>query len=77
MFLLFCFRELFFDSYGFPPTKEVEKFLGEGISSTFKIQEGTKYCGQMSLYVLYCMAAADAKFTDIVLSLRDECENTS
>ena len=68
----------FFDSYGLPPTKELEKFLGEGISSTFKIQEeGTKCCGQMSLYVLYRVTTADAKFIDIVLSLKNECENTS
>ena len=40
------------------------------ISSTFKIQEyGTKYCGQMSLYVLYRLNQGD-KFTDIVLSLK-------
>ena len=79
----------FFYSYGLPHTKEVENFLGEGISSTLKIQEeGSKYCGQMSLYVLYCMsrmtksAPADAtddagKFTDVVLSFKNECENFS
>ena len=55
---------------GLPPTKEVEKILGEGISSNFKIQEeGTKYCGQMSSNVLYRMTATDAKFTDIILLL--------
>ena len=59
----------FFDSYGLPPTKEVEKFMGSGICSTFKIQEdGTRYCGQMSLYVLHRLNQGD-KFTDIVLSL--------
>ena len=46
-------ENFFFDSYGLPSTKEVENFIDEGISSTFKIQEdGTQYCRQMSLYVL-------------------------
>ena len=59
----------FFDSYGLPLTKEVEEFMGSGICSTFKIQEDrTKYCGQMSLYVLHRLNQGD-KFTDIVLSL--------
>ena len=59
----------FFDSYGLPPTKEVEEFIGSGICSTFKIQEDrTKYCGQMSLFVLHRLNQGD-KFTDIVLSL--------
>ena len=59
----------FFDLYGLPPTKEVKKFIGNGICSTFKIQEdGTKYYGQMSLYVLRRLNQRD-KFTDIVLSL--------
>ena len=59
----------FFDSYGLPPTKEVEKFMGSGICSTFKIQEdGTRYCGQMSIYILHRLNQGD-KFTDIVLSL--------
>ena len=63
-------ENFFFDSYGLDPPKEVIKFLGEVISSTFKIQEnGTKYCGQMSLYVLYRLNQGD-KFTDIVLSLK-------
>ena len=59
----------FFDSYGLPPTKEVEEFMGSGICSTFKIQEeGTKYCGQMSLFVLHRLNQGD-KFTNIILSL--------
>lgn len=59
----------FFDSYGLPPTKEVEEFMGSGICSTFKIQEDhTKYCGQMSLFVLHRLNQGD-KFTDIILSL--------
>ena len=42
-------QNFFFDFYGLPPTKEVEKFIGDGIFSTFKVQEdGAKYCGQMS-----------------------------
>ena len=56
-------ENFFFDSI---PPKEVLKFLGEVISSTFNIKEnGTKYCGQMSLYVLYRLNQGD-KFTDIV-----------
>ena len=59
----------FFDSCGLLPTKEVEEFMGSGICSTFKIQEDwTKYCGQMSMYVLHRLNQGD-KFTDIVLSL--------
>ena len=43
--------------------------MGSGICSTFKIQEDqTKYCGQMSLYVLHRLNQGD-KFTDVVLSL--------
>ena len=69
-------ENFFFDSYGLPPTKEVEKFIGEGISATFKIQDGTKYFEQMCLYVLYRLNQGDM-FTDIVLLLKNECENTS
>ena len=51
----------------------LKKFIGEGICFTFKIQgDKTKYCGQMSLYlliVLYCLNQGD-KFTDRVLSLK-------
>ena len=62
----------FFDSYGLAPTKEVKKFMGGGISSTFKLQEkGTRYCGQMSLYVLYRLSLGE-DFTDIVLELYNE-----
>ena len=38
-------ENFFFDSYGLSPTKEIKKFIGEGISFTFKIQDETKYCG--------------------------------
>ena len=69
-------QNFFFDSYGLPPTKEVEKFIGDGIFSTFKVQEdGTKYCGQMSLYVLHRLNQGD-KFTDIVLTIKNELKNS-
>ena len=59
----------FFYLYGLPPTKEVKDFMGSGINSTFKIQEdGTKYCGQMSMFVLHRLNQGH-KFTDKVLSL--------
>ena len=69
----------FFILIELPPTKEVEKFIGNGICSTFfEIQvDRTKYCGQMSLYVLHDLNEED-KFTDIVLSLyKNEFKNTS
>ena len=61
----------FFDSYGLNPTKEVEKFIQNGIGSNFKIQQSnTKYCGQLSLYVLYCLNKTDDSFEDIVLDIK-------
>ena len=85
-------ENFFFDSYGLPPTKEVEHFMRNGVYNTFKIQEDrTKYCGQMSLYVLYRLQQGDSlenslqdslenslqdKFTDIVLSLKNELKNS-
>ena len=59
----------FFDSYGLPPTKEVENFLGKGTTySTFKIQENnTSYCGQLALYILYLLNFSNLSYEEIVL----------
>ena len=64
-------RKYFFDSYGLPPTKEVENFLGKGTTySTFKIQENnTSYCGQLSLYILYLLNFSNLSYEEIVLGL--------
>ena len=64
-------QKYFFDSYGLPPTKEVENFLGKGTTySTFKIQENnTSYCGQLSLYILYLLNFSNLSYEEIVLSL--------
>ena len=64
-------KKYFFDSYGLPPTKEVENFLGKGTTySTFKIQENnTSYCGQLSLYILYLLNFSNLSYEEIVLSL--------
>ena len=66
----------FFDSYGLAPTKEVEKFLGHGEHSTFKLQQdNTRYCGQLSLYFLYLMNHTDKSYRDIVLNIKQELNN--
>jgi len=64
-------KKYFFDSYGLPPTKEVENFLGKGTTySTFKIQENnTSYCGQLALYILYLLNFSNLSYEEIVLSL--------
>ena len=62
-------KNYFFDSYGLPPTKEVEAITKHGTASFFQIQEpGTKYCGQLDMYVLYHLSR-DVPFIDIILSL--------
>src|SRR5438093_7398715 len=44
----------YFDSFGIIPIKEAKDFLEHGIYSTFKIQSyDQKFCGQISLYLLY------------------------
>ncbi len=65
-----CFhKNFFFDSYGLPPCKEIKQLLKNGIYSEFNIQEfNQKFCGVMSLYVLY-MLSKGYKFEDIVLYL--------
>ena len=71
-------RKYFFDSYGLKPTKEVKDFIGDGYSSKFIIQKpNTRYCGQMSLYVLHQLNTTDKSFFDIILDIKNECENTS
>jgi hypothetical protein len=69
-------KRFYFDSYGYPPLKDAENFLKEGnkslLYSTFKIQPAySKICGQISLYVLFCLRRGE-DFFDIILSLEAE-----
>ena len=64
----------YFDSYGIDVIKEAIDFLGHGIYNTFKIQKlGEEYCGQISLYVLYCLYNGK-DFYDTVLYLKNELQ---
>ena len=59
----------YFDSYGIEPFQEAIDFLKDGVYTTFKIQnEGQKYCGQISLFVLYQLFKGN-DFYDIILNL--------
>lgn len=59
----------FFDSYGLDPTKEILNLDLPIICSTFQIQNiGTKYCGQLSLWVLYQLSLGK-KFEEIIINL--------
>jgi len=65
----------FFDSFGLPPPEEVIKFLKplqNRLCSTFKLQEfDQKYCGIISLFVLYKLNKG-LKFTDIILDIKKQ-----
>ena len=66
----------FFDSYGLNPTREVVEFMGRGVGSSFKIQQDdTRYCGQMSMYVLYRLNLTNDKFENIILDLKKNIEH--
>ena len=60
----------FFDSYGLDPTKEIiDLNYGPIKCSTFQIQKpGDKFCGQLSLWVLYQLSLGKP-FEQIVLNL--------
>jgi hypothetical protein len=60
----------YFDSYGFPPTLEVEDYCKEPrYFSTFPIQKFNEViCGHYSIYVLYRMSNGD-NFYDICYEL--------
>ncbi len=62
----------FFDSYGLPPPKEVKNFLSPFLNryySTFQLQRGDeRFCGQISLFVLYQLSQGK-DFFNIVLDL--------
>lgn len=49
----------YFDSYGLPPTQEILDLcshIKHKITYSGQLQEfGTSYCGQLCLYVLYCL----------------------
>lgn len=67
----------FFDSYGLNPTAEIILLNRSGniLSSTFQIQKPeTKWCGQLSLWVLYQLSLNSISFEDIVLNLKKEVE---
>lgn len=72
----FCFTEnIFFDSYGLPPPKEIIKKLKiPYVYSTFQIQNNEKFCGQLCLYVLYHLSKG-FKFEDIILNLHEQIQN--
>jgi hypothetical protein len=69
----------YMDSYGIVPFQEVIDFLNhfnptDKYYSTFQIQKaGTKYCGQLCLYVLYKLYH-NYNFFDIILSLKYELQ---
>lgn len=50
----------YFDSYGFPPTIELLKYLNnikERYYNTFKVQKPQEViCGHLCLYVLFCLS---------------------
>ena len=63
----------FFDSYGLPPTEEIinlQKNYNPILYSEFQIQEpNTKWCGQLSLWVLY-QITLNKQFENIILDLK-------
>lgn len=61
----------FFDSYGIQPFQEAIDFLENFTYSSFKIQpEGSKICGQISLYILLKLSKG-CDFCTTVLELND------
>ena len=49
-------HNIYFDPYGILPTKEVYSFLKEGFKyNKIQLQTSDELCGQLSLYVLYCL----------------------
>jgi hypothetical protein len=59
----------YFDSYGIIPFKEAQDFLKHGIFSSLHIQpDGTRICGQISLFLLYKLSHG-YDFYDTVLEL--------
>ena len=74
------FHNIYFDPYGILPTKEVYNYFNT--SSNNKIKDKLKYnkiqlqkegelCGQLSLYVLYCLHQG-LKFEYIISSMHEE-----
>jgi hypothetical protein len=69
-----CFRNKFyFDSFGIRATKEVEDFLPKDyIYNKIQVQpNGTKICGVLCLYVLYCLDKGE-EYDDIILSIKED-----
>ena len=65
-------NSIWFDSYGRPPDQEIIDKFGKGtiLSSNFKIQEfGTKYCGQLSLFILFKLNQG-MDYENIILNLK-------
>ena len=83
----------FFDSYGLDPTKEIIEFLKpikNRMCSTFKLQnENDKYCGILSLYVLYCLSeqssseqsssegSSSFNFYNLIFSIKKDLKNNN
>ena len=64
-------KHFWFDSFGRPPDQEIINKFGKGtiLASNFKIQDfGMRYCGQLSLFVLYKLNQG-VDYQKLVLSL--------
>lgn len=71
-----CFtRNVFFDSYGLEPIKEVEKVLSRPyIYSDYRLQNDEEFCGVLCLYVLYCLKEKNT-INEIIKNLKKELLN--
>jgi len=69
-----CFHKnndanIYFDSYGLEPTKEVENILKKPYHySNKRLQNDEEFCGVLSLYVLYRLKEGD-NFENIILDM--------
>ena len=62
-------NNVYFDSYGLPPTEEVKKLLKHGTHNTFQLQKlGERYCGQLCLFVLKKLSE-NVPFEEVILGL--------
>ena len=62
-------NNVYFDSYGLPPTEEVKKLLKHGTHNTFQLQKlGERYCGQLCLFVLKKLSE-NVPFEELILVL--------
>ena len=62
-------NNVYFDSYGLPPTAEVKELLKHGTHNTFQLQKlGERYCGQLCLFVLKKLSE-NVPFEELILGL--------